>query len=81
MTSPSTLALPINLDSVPAGGRVYFRNAQGGCQFRSRLASMGLVPGTPIEVLRNHGKGSCILCVRGCRIVLGRGMASKIEVS
>jgi len=41
---------------------------------------MGMVPGCEIEVLRNSGHGPFIVAVRDTRVVLGRGMAMKIEV-
>ena len=52
----------------------------GGRSLRGRLAAMGLVPGCEIQVLRNSGHGPFIVAVRDTRIVLGRGMAAKIEV-
>ena len=52
----------------------------GGRQLRTRLAALGLLPGTPLEVIQNSGQGPFIVGVRGSRIVIGRGMASRIEV-
>lgn len=52
----------------------------GGRQLRCRLAALGLLPGTPLEVIQNSGQGPFIVGVRGSRIVIGRGMASRIEV-
>lgn len=52
----------------------------GGRQLRTRLAALGLLPGTPLEVIQNSGRGPFIVGVRGSRIVIGRGMASRIEV-
>jgi Fe2+ transport system protein FeoA len=41
---------------------------------------MGLVPGCELQVLRNCGHGPFIVAIRDTRIVLGRGMAMKIDV-
>jgi Fe2+ transport system protein FeoA len=46
----------------------------------SRLASMGIVPGISIRVLRNSG-GSVIVLASGTRLALGRGEASRIVVA
>jgi len=47
---------------------------------QSRLVSMGLLEGTPIEVVKNRRHGPVIVSVKGSRLVLGRGMANKILV-
>ncbi len=46
----------------------------------TRLASMGIVPGISVKVLRNSG-GSVILLASGTRLALGRGEASRIVVA
>lgn len=50
----------------------------GGKNVRHYLLSLGLTPGTEIKVSHTHGK--FLVLVRGSRIALGRGMATKIEV-
>lgn len=52
----------------------------GGLSLISRLAGMGIVPGTEIKVLRNS-RGPVIVLVNTTRIALGRGQASKILVA
>jgi Fe2+ transport system protein FeoA len=42
---------------------------------------MGLVPGTEIDVIMNSSRGPFIVAVKGCRIILGHGMAHKIMVT
>ncbi|HUJ89624.1 MAG TPA: ferrous iron transport protein B [Syntrophorhabdales bacterium] len=51
----------------------------GGERLVSRLASMGLLPGIKVKVLRNKG-GSVILLASETRMALGRDEASKITV-
>jgi len=54
-------------------------SVSGGERLASRLASMGLLPGIKVKVLRNTG-GSVILLASDTRMALGRGEASKISV-
>jgi ferrous iron transport protein A len=68
------------LTMVNEGGRAILRSISGGRQMRGRLAAMGLLPGTELEVIQNSGKGPFIVSVRGSRIVIGRGMAARMEV-
>lgn len=68
------------LSQVGQGARATLLSIDGGRQLRSRLAALGLLPGTSLEVIQNSGRGPFIVGVRGSRIVIGRGMASRIEV-
>ena len=68
------------LTMVHEGGRAILRSIGGGRQMRGRPAAMGLLPGTELEVIQNSGKGPFIVAVRGSRIVIGRGMAARMEV-
>lgn len=52
----------------------------GGYGLISRLASMGIAPGTRVTVLRNSG-GPLLLFTNGTRIAIGKGQSSKIMVS
>jgi len=51
----------------------------GGDKLTSRLAGIGIVPGTRIKVLRNSG-GLIIVLASETRVALGRGQAEKILV-
>lgn len=44
-----------------------------------RLYDLGLTPNTPVKVI-NRGFGPIIVEVRGSRLVLGKGVASKVSV-
>jgi len=49
--------------------------------FRKRLMDMGLTPGTKITVVKSAPfRGPIEVCVRGSRLALGRGMATRIFV-
>lgn len=56
------------------------RRLTGGAAFSGRLAAMGLVADSPLEVLQNRGRGPVLVLVRDTRIALGRGEAAKILV-
>jgi ferrous iron transport protein A len=65
--------------SLREGEEGVIHSISGGFGFMSRLAGMGMVPGTEIKVLRNS-RGPVIVLVNTTRIALGRGQASKILV-
>ena len=68
------------LTNVTEGSRAVLRTIDGGRQLRTRLAALGLLPGTELEVVQNSGHGPFVVSVRGSRIVIGRGMAARISV-
>lgn len=70
----------IRLDTLPGGACAVVRALDGGSPFASRLAAMGLVPGSRLEVLQNTGRGPVLIRVTDTRIALGRGEAAKIRV-
>jgi len=68
------------LTQVQEGARMVLKAIDGGLELRGRLAALGLLPGTELEVIRNSGHGPFVISVKGSRVVIGRGMASRIEV-
>lgn len=52
----------------------------GGRGIKSKLYSMGLIPGTRITVVSKAAAGPIILKARDSRLAVGRGMANKIIV-
>jgi ferrous iron transport protein A len=68
------------LAQVPPGKRARVEAIQGGRGFVSRLAALGIIPGTVLTVLGNAGAGPVILEARGSRLALGRGQAARIVV-
>lgn len=63
----------------PDGATVKVEDLCGGRGARSRLYSLGLTPGTVLEVV-SGGNGPCRLKVRGSDLVLGSGLAEKVFV-
>ena len=70
----------VSLAELPTGKRAVVRALRGGQELMSRLTAMGLVAGTPVEVLQNRGSGPLLVRVCDTRIALGRGEAVKILV-
>lgn len=68
------------LTKISEGAIAKLHSITGGRELRTRLAALGLLPGTEIEVIQNSGKGPFVVSVKGSRIVIGRGMASRVEV-
>lgn len=70
----------MTLTMVLEGNKTVLKAIHGGHEIRGRLAALGLLPGTELEVIQNSGHGPFVVSVRGSRIVIGRGMAARIEV-
>ena len=68
------------LSLVKSGVPVRVRALHAGRMAASRLAAMGMGPGSVIEVVSNPSTGPFIVRVRGSRVVLGRGIAKRIVV-
>lgn len=68
------------LTIMEAGHRVRLVAINAGHGLRMRLAELGLVPGVEFEIISSNSHGPCILGVKGSRVVLGHGMAMKIDV-
>ena len=64
-----------------AGQRVHLVDMDVGHDLQARLTAMGLIPGVEIDVVRNSLHGPFIIAIKGCRVVLGRGMTQKIMVA
>ena len=75
MNTPTTQSL----DQLPSGSLAKVHALRGG-SLASRLAALGLTPGTPLVVLRNNTHGPLLVMVRETRLAMGRGEAVKILV-
>jgi len=58
--------------------RIASINAQG--VLLGKLAALGIVPGSKIEVLQNSLYGSAIVSCKGAQFALGRGLAELIQL-
>jgi len=52
----------------------------GGHGLRRRLASLGILPGAEMSVVRGDTCGPMVVKIQEARFVLGRGMAHRIMV-
>lgn len=56
------------------------RRIRAGAELESRLLAMGFVPGETVEVCRSGAHGPLLVGIQGSRVMLGRGMAEKMDV-
>jgi DtxR family Mn-dependent transcriptional regulator len=71
---------PVVLGTVEAGRKVRIVALKAGRRLEARLAAMGLLPGTEVQIVANPSNGPSILAIRNTRLVVGRGMTDKILV-
>jgi DtxR family Mn-dependent transcriptional regulator len=71
----------IAITSLKHGEKAKIAFVRGGGGVMQRLCDLGLTNGTIISVLREAPmNGPIEVCVRGCKLVIGRGIAEKIFV-
>ncbi|MBW2187490.1 MAG: ferrous iron transport protein A [Deltaproteobacteria bacterium] len=68
------------LSQCKSGDTVYIKGFTGGSQLRSKLHSMGLMPGEALEVISSNC-GPLIVQTKGVKLAIGCGMAESIMVS
>jgi len=71
----------IPLTTVLPGNKVTIISLAGGRGMQERLISMGLGPGSEIEVVQRGAPGPFIVAVKESRLAIGSGMAQRIMVS
>lgn len=71
----------IPLVNTRKGERVVIKAFKGGANATVRLLSMGLRIGDEIEVITNVSHGQLVIAADFKRLVIGRGLAQKIQVS
>ena len=68
------------LSTIDQGKEVTLIDIRGGRGVRSKLYSIGLVPGVTLKILNRSGSGPVMIAVKDSRLAIGRGMADKIIV-
>lgn len=63
------------------GSKKVIKEITGNVNARKKLLHLGLVPGVEVKVIENNNKGPIVIEVFNSKIMLGRGMASKIMVT
>jgi ferrous iron transport protein A len=71
----------VSLSQVVPGKKAKIISLAGGRGLHARLISMGLIPGSIVEVISQGMTGPHVIAHNGCRLAIGRGMAHKIIVS
>jgi ferrous iron transport protein A len=67
------------LKSVVAGENAFVVAINAGCKARTRLESLGIIPGVEVDVLSN-GNGPMLVSVGESRVMVERGIAEKVFV-
>ncbi len=71
----------VSLTSLKPGQEAKIAFIRGGRSAVQRLCDLGLTNGTHISVLRHAPlNGPVEVCVRGCKLIIGKGIAQKIYV-
>lgn len=70
----------VTLSDMTAGEEGVIIDFRGGRTVNNRLASLGFTPGVRVGMIQNYRHGPLIVVVRGTRVALGRGEATKIIV-
>jgi Fur family ferric uptake transcriptional regulator len=73
--------IQISLDNARQGEKLVIKGFSGGRTSRLRLVSMGLRIGDQIEIISNVSRGEMVVAADFTRLVIGRGLAQKIQVS
>lgn len=68
------------LNSVASGQTAFVIAIDAGRRARTRLESMGIIPGIQVDVL-NNGNGPMIVSVGEGRVMVERGVAAKVLVA
>lgn len=75
---PHTHAMPLTMAA--PGQPVQIVSIAAGLRAARRLAEMGLIPGSEIEIMQNQGCGPLLLAIRDTRLAIERGIAHKLLV-
>jgi len=70
----------IRLIDLKQGQKGIIVSVLGGCEVTQRLVDMGLTPGTEFKMVRKGRLCPVEISVRGSKLALGCGVASKILV-
>lgn len=65
---------------VQSGRNVVLKEITWGRKLKKKLMDMGLTPGVSFQVVSAGSRGPAVIDVRGTRLVLGKGVLSKIIV-
>lgn len=69
------------LNELHNGNKAIVKRIIGGSSFKRKLLQMGIIPGVEIKVLSNQKYGPVILEIFENKVIIGNGMAEKIEIT
>ncbi len=78
MSENNPIEIPLNI--LGKGEHAIVHSLCGGRTVSNRLVSLGFTPGVELEMVQNFRRGPLIVALRGTRVALGRGEATKILV-
>lgn len=70
-----------SLDLIANGESAFVVALDAGHSATARLESLGIIPGIEISVLTNNNRGPLLVAVGHGRVVVERGIASKVLVA
>ena len=70
----------MTLKEIPKGKSVVVRQINTNEQTRRRLRTLGMLSGTPIEVVQRKQNRTLVIRLRGTRFALGKELSEQIEV-
>lgn len=71
----------MSLSEIRPGRIAIVQSITGGKHLRQKLVNLGLLPGCEVQVVRANRMGPMVLNVQGSQIMIGQGMARRINVS
>ncbi|HOD54279.1 MAG TPA: FeoA family protein [Candidatus Cloacimonadota bacterium] len=63
------------------GSKVIISRIDSGIEFKNRMASLGIVPGTEVEILSQTHSGPFMIKVKETKLAIGRGAALKLHIA
>jgi Fe2+ transport system protein FeoA len=70
----------MRLSQVAQGRTVRLVDIEAGQGLRSRLTAMGIARNVRLRIINNSHPGPFVVSAKGCKIMLGRGMAHHLWV-
>ncbi|HUX12305.1 MAG TPA: FeoA family protein [Spirochaetia bacterium] len=71
----------LELAQMRPGDRALVARIEGGVSFRTRMVSMGIVPGREVEILSGRRHHPFLVRVGTTRVMIGWGMLARVLVT
>ena len=69
----------MKLNEIENGKKGIITSINGNNKFATRFASVGILPGSEIEIVKNYKKQPVLLCVKNTLMAIGRKQCEQIE--